>query len=449
MTEDAFREEMAGPSIRAWQVAGALAPQNEVTLVSTTHCERGSDRFATEFADSSRLAELERWCDLVMIQGYVLERIPALRSTEKVVVVDLYDPLHFETLELTRDHVEPARSANVATSVRVLSDQIRRGDFFVCASERQRDLWLGFLSSAGRLNPSTYTDDPTLRRLIDTVPFGLPDEPPVHTRNAIRGVVPGIGTGDEVVLWGGGIYDWLDPVTLIRAADKLHEQRPSLRVYFLGTRHPNPVVEDSRRLIEARELAERSGLTDKCVFFNDGWVRYDERQNYLLEADVGVSLHFQHAETAYSFRTRMLDYLWAGLPVVATRGDAFAEIVAREDLGITVPACDADEVASALGDLLDDHAGRARRHERAIAYGRRFKWSNALAPLVSFCSEPRRAADLPGWPSDASEVPRAETDFRRAARLLARGELRQLLSASRRRIRQLAERAGPSGAPGE
>ncbi len=52
------------------------------------------------------------------------------------------------------------------------------------------------------------------------------------------------------------------------------------------------------------------------MFFNDGWVEYAQRQNFLLEATLGVTTHFDSAETRFSFRTRALDYLWAALPVV-------------------------------------------------------------------------------------------------------------------------------------
>ncbi|MBA2476756.1 MAG: hypothetical protein H0V40_12485, partial [Actinobacteria bacterium] len=37
---------------------------------------------------------------------------------------------------------------------------------------------------------------------------------------------------------------------------------------------------------------------------------------------VAVSAHFDDVETRFAFRTRLLDCLWAGLPVVTTRGDA-------------------------------------------------------------------------------------------------------------------------------
>ena len=73
----------------------------------------------------------------------------------------------------------------------VQNAQLDHGDFFICASEAQRDFWIGALHSRGRINPLTYADDPTLRRLIDVVPFGLPDaietagaRPPAHARRS-------------------------------------------------------------------------------------------------------------------------------------------------------------------------------------------------------------------------------------------------------------------------
>ena len=86
----------------------------------------------------------------------------------------------------------------------------------------------------------------------------------------------------------------------------------------------------------ARARARAAGLLDTHVIFND-WVPYEERAAYLREADIGVSTHRQHLETRYSFRTRMLDYLWAGLPIVCTEGDYFGDLVQREGLGRAVP----------------------------------------------------------------------------------------------------------------
>jgi glycosyltransferase involved in cell wall biosynthesis len=246
----------------------------------------------------------------------------------------------------------------------------------------------------GRVNPVTYDEDETLRSLISVVPFGISDDPPVKTRPALKGVVPGIGADDKVILWGGGIYNWFDPLSLIRAIGLLRHRRADVRLFFMGLRHPNPDILEMRMAVEARRLAEQLGLTGTHVFFNEDWVAYDARQNYLLEADLGVSTHLDHLETAYSFRTRVLDYLWASLPIVATRGDSLAELIEDRQLGVTVPPGDVDALERAISRLLDDEAFAASCRDNARAVAASFAWSEVLQPLMQFCRQPRRAPDL-------------------------------------------------------
>lgn len=458
VTEDVLSQRMAGPAIRAWHIAETLASQGHDVVLATLSatCERSSPRFRAESTGRARVAELERWCTVVIVQGFVLEREPVLAGTDKVMVVDVYDPLHLELLERGRDVGEPQRTENFAYTVEVLRQQLVRGDFFICASEKQRDLWMGFLSAVGRVNPSTYARDPGLRRLVDVVPFGLSPTPPVHLAASIRGVVPGIAHDDEVVLWGGGVYDWLDPLTAIRAVDRLRRTRPRVRLYFLGVRHPNPAIEEPPMLAAARALARQLGVSGSHVFFNEGWVAYEDRPSFLLEADVAISLHVEHAETAYSFRTRILDYLWAGLPIVATRGDTFAELIQRENLGAVVPGEDPEAVAAALSALLADSEARSATGARARDVARRFVWPEVLQPLVAFCAAPERAADhqVPfPWPSgDLPGVPahpvggvraRLAAAAQRGGAAYRRGGIGELGAAARRAASRVLR--GPTG----
>ena len=445
ITDDVLTAKMAGPAIRAWHIAEALAAEHEVVLATTSSlCALSSPHFSVEAADRARFAELERWCDVAVVQGYLLHNVPELRTSDKVMVFDLYDPLPFEALVLTRGDSEPDRSFNVANTVGTLEEQLARGDFFVCASDKQRDLWLGFLAALGRINPRTYGDDPTLRRLIDVVPFGLPDDPPVHERAALRGVVPGIGADDDVVIWGGGLYDWFDPLTLVRAIDKARVRAdPGCASTSWGRAIPSPTSWSPAWPSKPARLADDLGLTGSHVFFNEGWVAYDDRQNYLMESDVGVSLHFEHIETAYSFRTRMLDYLWTGLPIVATAGDGFADIIAAEGIGTVVPGAAVDAFADALVAVLGDRGAAARCRAGAAAVATRFRWSAALEPLVSFCAAPHGAPDAPGWPARSQPAPALEPCRGRRAGLVGRpagGEPVPPGRCRRRRERALGRR---------
>ena len=76
------------------------------------------------------------------------------------------------------------------------------------------------------------------------------------------------------------------------------------------------------RQMKRLKLSRGLGLYDRTVFFNTDWVPYGDRGSYFHEVQIGVSTHYENLETRFSFRTRILDYLWAELPIIATGGDA-------------------------------------------------------------------------------------------------------------------------------
>ncbi len=394
VTGEPLGVKMAGPAIRAFEIAKALSAEHDVVLATMGRCAIESKHFECKSVSSRDLRNLENWADVIIFQGLLLSIHPWLRRSRKILVADIYDPFHLEVLEQERDKSEAARNHTLSECISALNVQLKRGDFFLCASPKQRDLWMGQLAGLGRVNPATYDSDETLERLIGVVPFGISDTPPVHNRPVVKGVVDGIGPDDSLILWGGGIYNWFDPLTLIRAIDRLRHRRPDVRLFFLGLKHPNPDVPEMRMSVRARDLSDQLGLTNKFVFFNEGWVTYSERQNYLLEADIGVSCHLDHVETAYSFRTRILDYLWSGLPIVTTDGDSFGDLVTKEGLGVAVPAEDIGALEDALFKLLDDAEFRARCRKHVDEVSVSFTWPNVLQPLLNFCRTPRRAPDL-------------------------------------------------------
>ncbi|HEY5231808.1 MAG TPA: glycosyltransferase family 4 protein [Galbitalea sp.] len=406
LTGDPIGAKMAGPAIRSWNMAIELSKENEVTLVTTTRLDEGvSANFALQQVrpgENERFGELERWADVILFQGYAMRQFAVLRTTDRVVVADIYDPMHLEMLEQGREQPRATWELGVSNARDVLNEQLARADFFLCASERQRLFYLGHLASLGRISPATYTNDPNLERLLAVVPFGLSSTPPVSTGRVLKGVVPGIDPDDFVVIWGGGLYSWFDPKTLIHAVAAVATRHPRIKLFFLGTRHPG--VAEMGIVRESFDLARELGALDRSVFFNDTWVDFAERQNYLLESEVGVSTHLSHVETEFAFRTRILDYLWAGLPIVATEGDSFADLIASEGLGIVVPAADEVALSAALERMVVDAEFVLASRANVDRVRKQFYWERTLAPLLDFVREPLHAADYPQNRVDTSPV---------------------------------------------
>lgn len=424
VTGDTLGPRLSGPGIRALELAKVLSDHHEVRLVSTLAADlQMSPVDVCAAVTEADVKDLEAWCDVLVFQGFLLNRNPWLMESSCPIVVDLYDPFHLEVLEQGRALPLEERNRQLFSTVGVVNQQLARGDYFICASAKQRDFWLGQLTAIGRLNAHTYDRDKSLRSLIDVVPFGISDTVPPKDSPVLRGVVDGIGRDDRVLLWGGGLYPWFDPHTLVRAVDRLRANVPTVRLVFLAGRHPNPDVPPMPTAEEVRSLTAELGL-GRHVFFVDHWVEYRDRHNYLLEADLGLSTHLHHVETEFSFRTRILDYIWAGLPVVTTGGDAMGDLVEREGLGRVVPPGDVEALASALEELLADAEALASCRERLAKLAPSFHWPSVAAALVAFCGQPSRAPDLVSGvrlpPVSGNGAPPLQSRLRRAVELTRR-----------------------------
>jgi glycosyltransferase involved in cell wall biosynthesis len=433
ISHDVVGTSMAGPGIRYYHLAHVLAKHVATTLATPIEGEPGSRQARTQpggdypFGVTSyrrreweTLADQVAQADVCLFPSDIADEMPQLATSRACLVVDGYDPLMAEWLALSRDaRRDPGQAEQWRSYWQVrmgaLARQYQMGDFFVCASERQRDWWLGLLEAAGRINPATFDADPSLRSLLDVVPYALPEHPLPAPKPAIKGVWPGVEPGDRLVLWGGGLWPWLDPLTAIRAVGALRERHPRLKLVFPGTRHPNPALAGMPNQVgPAKALAAELGLTDTAVFFGD-WAPYSEWPHILQESDVALTLHFDTVETRLAFRSRVLEYIWAGLPIVATEGDATSDLVARHGLGEVTRVGDVEAVAAAIDRLLCEP-----RQERAAAFAaarQALSWERAAEPLVRYCLAPRRAPDRVGeWHGD---VPYYDPTFRAERERLA------------------------------
>jgi hypothetical protein len=143
LSPDVITERMAGPAIRYWEFAKALAPLSKITLAAPNLIPETLQQ-ATQARliqhSPENIADLASHHDIIIFQGHLLDYYPVLRQSEKILIADLYDPVPLESLE---QHT--ADMQIIADQVRMMNTQIKRADYFLCASERQRDLWLGHL----------------------------------------------------------------------------------------------------------------------------------------------------------------------------------------------------------------------------------------------------------------------------------------------------------------
>jgi len=389
-TPDVVGERMAGPGIRASHLARELAKHVPVTLIAKRESpspgasrhplpasgERGTRDLRVESPSPRSRGEGARRADegaSFLEHGSVAARValrgadvligqPARafrkRRREQRVVYDLFDPTVLELRELYGSRPSLRQRVHLAAEWWRLSEALMRADLLMCGAAKQREFY-------ERLQGGEAS-------WIE-VPFGV-DMDEVRACEKPR---------DNIVVWGGGLWEWLDPAAAVDAIVRLNRDGLRAKLLFLGRSRPS--VSPNVNFIERRRddrfdaLLARGGAH---VSANDEWVPYRERLSWLRSGKIAIMLHRRTAEADYSIRTRLFDAIAAATPVVATAGGFAADLVEQEGLGIVVPPEDADAVAQAIRTLLTDDEFHSACVERLERIRPRFAWEVVTRPLV-------------------------------------------------------------------
>jgi glycosyltransferase involved in cell wall biosynthesis len=384
---------MAGPAIRALNLARQLRDRGaNVTLAMPREGDEPALLDGLEVAvfgtpSMRAFRELAAPHDVVVCQPQRVDVAWGLRGSGAKVVYDLYVPSFVERIaQLGTEPLAPTLKRRLLErDRREYAAAIQLGDAFICASERQRDHWLGALGQAGRLDLDLLERDARGDALVGVVPFGIDDAPPTplgpDEPGALRGQL--VPADSIALLWTGGIWNWFDPVTLVEGLALARETEPRLRLVVMGMHHPEAHWEEQDASRRMRERADELGLLDDGnVVLCEQWIAWSERHRYLLDADAAVSAHLDTLETRLSFRTRFLDHLWAGLPTITTTGGELADAMVACGAALAVEERDSDGWRAALLKLAGDADLRAQMSEAAGELAHGFRWSAVSEPLA-------------------------------------------------------------------
>jgi glycosyltransferase involved in cell wall biosynthesis len=397
VTEDRVGEMLGGAAIRAYEIARSLSGVADVTLAAPGTEPPGlapARHVAYELDDPRPLRRLFRDADVVIMRPPNPLVAGWLGASKARIVYDLGDPLPLNSLEA---QLSSSRERQLLWNTIALDHfvgALHVGHHFICSGRRQRDLYLGAMLASRLIHPPAYAADPSFRSFIERVPFGIPLEPPQRMEGAgPRMRFPAIGQDAQIVLWNGGIWNWLDPVTAVAATVKAADRCPRVRLVFMFAR--GGYGPEHRQERAARDLARRAGALDRLVFFNESIISYRERATWLMDADCIVSTHLDHLESDFSFRTRLLDCFWAGVPAVCTGGDELSERIEDCNGGVSVPYGDVDAAADAIVEVLGH--GREAYRERLLGAGADMVWPKVVEPLqrIVLLSGPPRALGDP------------------------------------------------------
>jgi glycosyltransferase involved in cell wall biosynthesis len=215
-------------------------------------------------------------------------------------------------------------------------------------------------SIAERLSDTYRIERPAV---VPNVPEHGPPQPTTYLRDWC-----GIPDGELLLLYQGhlkpgrGCEQLLDAVTDV----------PAVRGVFMGA---GPMKQE----LEAR--ASEAGITDRVYFHPP--TPPDELLPVTSSADVGICLIEPITESLrLSLPNKLFEYLWSGLPVVASNLPEISRVVDGFEVGITVDPFSRVAIASAVRRLASDPSLIRDLSSRTPRVVETYAWSRASEAFV-------------------------------------------------------------------
>jgi glycosyltransferase involved in cell wall biosynthesis len=309
--------------------------------------------------------------------------------TDKPIWMDIYGDM----LTIIQAAVYRAQSdRGLATTIGFMRQVLQRGDVFSGCGRPQQHMTVGELAMAGRLNRHTFGYEFT--RVI------LPGSPPV-SELAGKGQIEGgsngrswlnqfdVPSGAFVVLWCGGYNTWTDVDTLFAALEQAMAVDDRVRYLSVGASTytgPDNVYDRFLSQIENSPYRDR--------FHMLGWRPWSEMGSFYRSSDVGLNIDALHYETLYGTRTRLVEMIAAGLPVITSLGPELSYLLRDAGAALTFPVGDADALGRQILTLSRD---TACRNQMAAAAGRyaahNLSFYETTASLRAWVADPMLAPD--------------------------------------------------------
>ncbi len=376
----------SAPSIRILEIAKALQKKgHKVKVVEKNGLKLKTDngviiepwtkKFEKTINNDFDIALVNIWCNETSFLNNIKIPIIADLSTPTMLEAEIY---FSHTFNKITDH----QSKHFQEDFLIPSmNLIEKSDMFICANERQKWYYYGILQSLGRIGPYNNGED-----IILTIPFGINRNENKKIKKDIWKKEPKL-KNKKIILWPGGFFPWFDPQTAIKAIFEISKERKDVVLVFVGSY--NPLVPKSfiyKNFKLAKDLAKKINVLDKQVFFFD-WLKLEEKNAMYNDIEAVLITHKKNLETDFSFRTRTIDAIGFGIPIITTKGDVLAEKINQKNIGITINPGNINDVKEAILKVIDDEELKKRVSKEQKNILKEYSWDILTEELNEVCNK--------------------------------------------------------------
>lgn len=389
-----------GGGLRCWGLAKGIASHNNTDVtVAYFDSYKKPDFFTDNFEGISirtwtleSIPELLNEFDTIIVSycmGDLSVKVADSIRPDQQLILDCYVPIYVEASARQTNDIDGEYNAfqgDVARFAHVL----RRGDLFLCASKPQKRYYQGVISALGRMNPVTYNQD-----LILIVPYGIYREEPEQKNTPISDLIGKNADKYKKVLWFGGIYPWFDLNDLIDAIKIVDKDIPT-KLIIVGAKNPfNNHPDFNRKYDELISYIDDNNLGDLVVI--QEWIDFNDRANWYLDSDIVVVVNKKGIENELAWRTRLVDFTWANLPILTNAGDPLGDHLIEMSAASKLTSLESAGIAKDLRKLLQTPATLKAMQKQLSEIKSAFYWDIVTELLDAKIQTHDKSSDLTNY----------------------------------------------------
>ncbi len=392
-------KKVEGGGLRCWGLAKGLLLNNSDLQITVAYHESYKQAHFTEKHQGIHIAtwnintieELISAYDTVLVSycmGELSIKLADSIRPDQQLILDCYVPIYVEVSARDSTDIDSEYHA-FHGDVERWAHVLKRGDVFLCASDEQRKYYKGVLSALGRINPATYGQE-----LLIIVPYGIYREKPTATEKPITKLL-NKNSSERKILWFGGIYPWFDLRNLVDAVVLLN-QSTSAKLIIVGAKNPFNDHPDFDRIYQ--ELIKHiEKIKAKNTVIVQDWIEFDKRADWYLDSDLVVVISKEGEENELSWRTRLVDFVWADLPLLTNGGDPLGEVLIRNRAAERLSGLSPRAIADDLQRILHDAKKIKELQQNLSKLKKRYYWDFITKQLSEYVSRGIRAKDLQSY----------------------------------------------------
>lgn len=170
------------------------------------------------------------------------------------------------------------------------------------------------------------------------------------------------------IIYVGNVISWSGLEPAIRAMPRIRESVPEASLVIVGDGLPD-YVNSIQRLIRDCGVEEHVRLLGKRPV--------EQLGEFLAGAKIGLANSAPVAFRKYACPLKVIEYMAAGLPVIATAGTEAGDMITRMDCGVAIEY-DVDSFADAVIALMNDTVTYERFRQSGIEHARTMTWDASL-----------------------------------------------------------------------